>query len=114
MHPYTTATKRYPFLSSPFPSDSIRGTVIILIIPIAIIALTDRNVLICARSSIFCVIAPHNVPYGIFTQVYPRTKIQYVIAIYIIFAVEDHSGCAQNEKIKTKDVKGAAIKSHGR
>ena len=36
---------------------------------IGIIADTEREVLIFARSSISCVIAPQSVPYGIFTQV---------------------------------------------
>lgn len=53
----------------------------ILITPMAIIALTERNVLIFARSSIFWVIAPQSVPYGILTQVYPSTRIQYVTAM---------------------------------
>ena len=53
----------------------------ILIIPIATIADTERDVLIFARSSISCVIAPQRVPYGIFTQVYPSTNRQYVITI---------------------------------
>ena len=37
--------------------------------PIAIIAATEREVLIFSRSSMSCVIAPQSVPYGIFTQV---------------------------------------------
>lgn len=53
--------------------------------PIAIIAATEREVLIFARSSMSCVIAPQSVPYGIFTQVYPKTRRQYVITIYTIF-----------------------------
>lgn len=61
------------------PSFEISGRVMILIIPMAIIALTERNVLIFARSSMFWVIAPHSVPYGIFTQVYPRTSMQALV-----------------------------------
>ena len=47
----------------------------------AIIAATEREVLIFARSSMSCVIAPQSVPYGIFTHVYPSTSRQYVIII---------------------------------
>src|SRR5699024_7418967 len=109
-----TAMSRYPLLSSPSPSMAMSGTVMMLITPIAIIALTERNVLIFALSSIFCVMAPHRVPYGIFTQVYPSTRIQYVTAIYTIFDVSDQSGCAQNVSMSTTAVRGAAISSQGR
>ena len=37
-------------------------------------AIEKRLVFICARSSMFWVIAPQRVPYGRFTQVYPNTN----------------------------------------
>ena len=75
------AANKYPFFALWLPSFPIKGTVIMLIIPIAIIAATEREVLIFARSSMSCVIAPQSVPYGIFTHVYPSTSRQYVIII---------------------------------
>ena len=70
------ATNKYPFFAFSLPNLLINGTVTILMIPIATIAETEREVLILARSSISCVIAPQSVPYGIFTQVYPNTNRQ--------------------------------------
>ena len=114
IHPQIIATNKYPFFALWLPSFPIKGTVIMLIIPIAIIAATEREVLIFARSSMSCVIAPQSVPYGIFTHVYPSTSRQYVIIIQITFAVSGQSGCAQNVNIKSTAVMGAATSSHGR
>ena len=69
-----TLMNPWALLSVPSPQYFTRGTVMILITPMAIMAATERLVLICARSSIFCVIAPHSVPYGRLTHVYPNTN----------------------------------------